>query len=387
MRATDTGPDDERQRPLQVRRADLARAVSDNLITSPQADALWAAWSAQAATASATTPMTGSSSTRPSGPTFGFTNVLYYFGGMLAVGSMSYFMVLSLAMIGAGALLALTLFNIALCLWGARALEARAVPTPAGILATLVIVMAPLAAWCLQNLAGLWPDGSTLHTFSDYHNYIDWRWLTLEATTLIVAASMMLRHRHPFMVMPIAVTIWYISMDAVSWLVHLHQDDLYDGSSWALYRNASLVFGLLTCLAAIWIDLRTRMAGSRQDFAFWLYVFGVMMFWSSMSASDSGSQLAKLAYCAINVAMVFFGAAIHRRVFTIFGGLGVTAYLGFEAYHVFEDSVWFPFVLFALGLAVVALGVLWQRRETAIQGRLSTLLPPFLRPLTAADFA
>lgn len=358
-------------RSVMVRHADLARVADQGLITPSQADALWAAWSDDSAMAPAATAATG--------PRFGFTNVLYYFGGLLAIGSMSLFMTLGWSALGPGGLLAITLANIAACLFGARWLERRELVIPAGILATLAIVMVPLALWCAQNLAGLWPDGDDMRKFSAYHERIDWRWLTLEVATLAAAAAMFLRHRHPFMVMPVAVTLWYVSMDGVQGLLALGSEYSLD---WALYREASLVFGLVMTLLAIWLDLRLRLAGSRQDFAFWLYVFGVVMAWSSLSLSDSGSQLGKLAYCAINVALVFFGAAIGRRVFTICGALGVVGYVGYLSHDLFSDSLMFPFALCALGLAVVALGVWWQRREAAIQARLAGLVPAFLRPLT-----
>jgi uncharacterized iron-regulated membrane protein len=49
---------------------------------------------------------------------------------------------------------------------------------------------------------------------------------------------------------------------------------------------------------------------------------------------------------------------------------------------VFKDSLLFPFALTLLGLAVVALGVWWQRREQAIRDTLVDHLPEALRPLT-----
>lgn len=362
-------------RSVTVRRADLARAAAGGLISPSQATALWSDWIGDPAL----TPAATLRASAPTGPRFSFTNVLYYFGGMLAIGSMSLFMSMGWSALGPGGLFTITLVNILVCLLGAGWLERRALQTPAGILATLALVMAPLAVWCLQNLLGLWPDGEDVRKFSAFHEVIDGRWLAMEALTLAAAVVLFVRFRHPFMVMPVAVTVWYVSMDAVDGLLR------HSGYDWALFRDASLVFGLLTTLAAIWVDLRVRLAGSRQDFAFWLYVFGVVMAWSSLSLHDSGSALGKLAYCAINVALVFFGAAIGRRVFTILGALGVAGYLGTLSHDLFKDSLVFPFALCLLGLGVVALGVWWQRREAAIASVFSAWLPAFLQPLAAPD--
>jgi hypothetical protein len=358
-------------------RTDLARAARDGLISDQQADALWAAW------AEGGLRLVREAAGAPAGPRFGFTNVLYYFGGMVAIGAMSLFMGLGWAAFGPGGLLAITLAAIAACLFVAQRLEQHALPTPAGILATLAIVLVPLAAWCAQHLLGLWPEGTLPDRFSAFHERIDWRWLTLEAVTLAAGLAMLVRHRQPFMVMPIAVTLWYVSMDLADGIVRSHAADAYayGDDSWALRRQVSLVFGLLTLLAAVWVDLRLHLARSRKDFAFWLHLFGAIMAWSALSLSDSGSPLGKLGYCAVNVALVFYGAAIGRRVYTVLGALGVTFYLGDLSHTVFRDSLMFPFMLCLLGLGIVALGVWWQRHEAALQARLAAWLPAFMRPL------
>lgn len=357
---------------VMLRRATLAQAAGQGVISEVQAAALWSAWSVDPAL---------HAPAAAAGPAFGFTNVLYYFGGLLAIASMSIFMTLGWADLGPAGLLAITLVNIVLCLAGARRLEQRSLPIPASILATLAIVMVPLATWCLQHLLGLWQAGFEFDRFSDYHTYVDGRWLTLEAVTLAAALAMLVRHRHPFMVMPVAVTLWYASMDLARRVAMASAPAYVD--EWRLYRDVSLVFGLLTCVAAIGIELRGRAAGSRKDFAFWLYMFGVLMFWSSLSSLGDGALSGLLVYGLVNVAMVFFGAAIGRRVFTVFGGLGTAGFIGDLAHRLFADSLVFPFAMCLLGLGIVALGVWWQRHEAALQQRLAAHLPAFLRPLAA----
>ena len=80
------------------------------------------------------------------------------------------------------------------------------------------------------------------------------------------------------------------------------------------------------------------------------------------------------------MALVLAGAAIGRRVFTVFGALGVAVYLGYLSHQVFKDSLLFPLALTLLGLGLVALGVWWQRHETAIAARLARYVPVGLQP-------
>jgi hypothetical protein len=148
-------------------------------------------------------------------------------------------------------------------------------------------------------------------------------------------------------------------------------------------RDVSLVFGIGTCAVALWVNVRTHLAklpAWRQDYAFWLHLFGAIMFWGGLSLRDSGSEWAKFGYALINVVLVFWGAAIGRRVYTVLGALGVSFYLGYLSHRVFENSLMFPFALTLLGLGVVALGIWWQRHEQEINTQLGRWLPPALRP-------
>jgi hypothetical protein len=69
----------------------------------------------------------------------------------------------------------------------------------------------------------------------------------------------------------------------------------------------------------------------------------------------------------------------------------VTGYIGHLAYRVFEDSVLFPFALTFLGLAIIALGVIYQRNRGQLEQFLFTrlpagwlaFLPPRVRPPAA----
>jgi Ca2+/Na+ antiporter len=250
-------------------------------------------------------------------------------------------------------------------------LEQKQLHVPAGIMATLAVVMVPLAIFGAQMALGYWDDSKP---FRDYHVFIDWRWIMMELGTLAIGAVLLWRYRFPFMLMPISVTLWYMSMDLVPFLFG-------DWRDWEIRKFISLWFGLAMVLLALWVDLRSRRT---RDYAFWLYIFGVLTFWGGLSLLDSGSELGKLAYCGINVAMILTGAVLGRRVFAVAGGIGIAGYLGHLSYRVFKDSLVFPFALSLIGLAIIWLGVLWQRREAEWSLKLRAYLPAALRELIEA---
>ncbi|BAK75993.1 hypothetical protein NH8B_1167 [Pseudogulbenkiania sp. NH8B] len=338
---------------MELDRERLDQAVTRGVISAQQAEGLWQFLAESGHDT----------------PSFRFVHILYYLGGLIAIGAMSLFMTLGWERFGGGGLLLICLVyavaGVALTEWLLR----RRLPIPAGITATFVVVLTPLAVYGLQQLLGWWAGP---FTYRDYHVFIDGRWLMMELATLAVGAIALWRYRLPFLVMPVAVTLWYMSMDLTPFLAG--DPDV----GWELRKLVSLWFGLAVVLLALWVDIRSR---RDQDFAFWLYLFGVMAFWCGLSLLRSDSELGKFFYLCVNLGMIVVGAVLSRRVFVVYGALGTAGYLGHLAYDVFKDSLLFPFALTLLGLGVVALGIVWQRHEAAISQWLRQPLPRPLREL------
>ena len=305
-------------------------------------------------------------------PGFKPAHILYYLGGLIAIGAMSLFMTLGWESFGGTRLLFISIFPMVAALGAVEWLRARGMMLPAGVLAAFAVVLVPLAVYGLQHMLGLWADGGAGSSYRNYHYYIDWRWILMELTTLAAGAVVLWRYRMPFTVMPLAVTLWYMSMDVTEMLLGHYSLFSHEG------KVISALFGIAMTLLALWIDLRNR---SDKDYAFWLYIWGVLTFWGALSSMDSGSEFGKLVYCLINVLMIGIGAALSRRVFAVFGGFGLAGYLGHLSYTVFRDSLLFPVALTAIGIAIIDAGVFWQRREAAIGASLRQWLPGPVRLL------
>lgn len=340
---------------MNLDRPSLDAAVSRSILSAEQAERLW--------------KFLGE--TGRDAPGFRFAHVLYYLGGVVAIGAMTLFMTKGWERFGGTGIFVIAVGYCVIALALTMHLIRRGHPIPAGLTGALAVALVPLAIYGAQVMLGYWPE--TAMGYRDYHYKIDWRWLMMEFGTLIAAVVMLQRLRLPFMTMPVAVTLWYMSMDIVPFLYG------ETGSwNWELRKFVSLWFGLAMTLLAFWVDIRAR---KDKDYAFWLYLFGVLTFWGGLSSLNSDSEVGKFFYCCINVAMIIIGAVLGRRVFAVFGGIGVAMYLGHLSYKVFRDSMLFPLALSAIGLGVVGLGILWQKREEAIAQRLRAFLPNELREL------
>lgn len=337
---------------MDVSRKTLSDAVSRNIISSGQADALFAFLSEQS----------------QHKPKFTLTHVLYYFGGLIAIGAMTLFMNLGWESFGGAGIVFISLLYAGVGLTLTNRFAANNHVIPAGICATFVVCLTPLAIYGVQQWLGIWPDSTE---YRDYHRQVRAYWLYMELGTLVTGIIIAWRYKYPFLIMPVAVTLWYLTMDLTA---------LLSGGdhTWELRKLVSMYTGLLMIGLAFWVDIRSRHSA---DYAFWIYLFGVIAFWCGLSLQNSDSELTKFLYFCINLFMIFVGVLLVRRVFVVFGALGSCGYLSHLAFNVFENSWLFPIALTAIGLGIIYLGILWQKHEKSISQHARAILPTPLREL------
>ena len=337
---------------MKITKENLSDAVKKNILTPVQADELFDFLKSQP----------------DIGPVFDFTHVLYYLGGLIAIGAMTLFMNLGWESFGGWGIFFISLAYAGTGLKLANHFQNKKLAIPAGICATFVVALTPLAVYGLQQASGLWPDDTI---YNEYHRYIKWHWLYLELGTLAVGTIIAWRYKYPFLIMPIAVTLWYMSMDITAMI---SGGDI----TWELRKLVSLYCGLLIIGLAFWVDIRAR---KTADYAYWLYIFGVIAFWSGLSFQSSDSEIAKFIYFTINIFMIVVGVLFIRRVFVVFGAIGVCGYLGYLASSVFEDSWLFPVALTVIGFLIIYLGIFWQKNESQITEKARGYLPLEIREL------
>lgn len=290
-------------------------------------------------------------------------HVGYYFGALLVIGAMGWFMTngwdsfrgWQLFVIAGG--YAAVFFLAGRQLWSQPLFR-----IPAGLLLTIGVCMTPLAVFGLERQFNLWPS-SDPGSYTRFHPYIDASWVAMEVATVAVAAVALRYFRFPFLTAPAAYALWYMSMDLSALVL---------GRNWE-WRDRCIIsalFGVGMLAVSYWFDRRTEM-----DYSFWGYLFGLMSFTGGLSFLDSGNQLAKLGYCLIHLVLIVISLVLRRKVFLVFGGLGVFGYLCNEAYTYFRNSVAFPFVLSFIGIAIIVIAMKFKKNEAALQQRVAAWLP------------
>lgn len=341
---------------MRIGKTDLDWAASQGVITTAQADALWRALDERTADA----------------PKFDLVHVAYYGGALLVIAAMGWFLTdVWESLHGAGIfLIALTYAALFLCLgvwaWGRKTLR-----TPGGLLVTMAVCMTPLAVYGLQRWTGVWPFDDP-GSYVDFHRWIRGGWFAMEMATLAAGLAALRHIRFPFLTAPIAFVLWYVSMDLTPIIAGGADID------WVLRRKVSMWFGLGMLAATYVIDRRTR-----EDFAFWGYLFGLVAFWGGLTLQHSDSELAKFIYFLINLALMLTSVFLRRRAFLVFGAMGAFGYFYHLAETVFRNSFAFTIVLTVLGLSIILAGVQLRRHGPRIEAAVLAAMPAWamrLRP-------
>jgi hypothetical protein len=298
---------------------------------------------------------------------FQLAHVAFYFGAMLIMAAMGWLLTEAWMRIGDWALLLIASLYILLLTLFAVNLQRRVQPVAAGVLAAVAVSIVPLAVFAIERLVGWWPMDDAQANYHQYYTYVQGGWLAMEAATVLAGLLMLRLIPYPFIVMPTAVALWFMSMDLSEWF-------LGSPFSWEQRREVSLWFGLGLLVFFVGVDGRTR-----EDYAHWGYLAGLAAFWGGLTLVDSGSELGKALYCLINIALMGMAVLLRRPVFMVFGALGVAAYLGYLSYEVFADSLLFPVVVTLIGLGVIGLGLVYQKRRERLSRVMRDCLPGWVR--------
>jgi len=339
---------------MQIDRGDLDAAVSRRIVDADQAAALWRFFGER----------------HPARARFTGLNVAYFFGALVVIGAMGWLMTLGFQRMGPWAVCATAVaYGAAFTVAGDRLWHSGDLKIPGGLLYTMAVCMTPLAIWGLETATSFWAAGNP-GNYRDFYPFIRGSWIWMEAGTVVVALLALRRVKFPFLVAPAAVALWFMSMDFAAYLAGDRHWQL------ALGQRVSITFGLAMLFVAYLVDHRTR-----EDFAFWLYLFGMTALWGAITSMDSGSEWRRFLYCLLNLAFIAISVLLRRRVFLLYGAIGVNAYLVRLAWTVFKDSMLFPFALTALGLSVIAVTVKYQRNRQAVDARLQSWVPEWVREL------
>src|SRR5829696_5354281 len=333
---------------MRVSKQDFAGAASEGMISEGQAEDLWRVLERRDADR----------------PRFDLPHVAYYLGALVVISAMTWFMTLGWERFGGRGILAISLsYALGFVVAGGLLWREKGLRIPGGLLVTAAVCMVPLAVYGFERMTGMWLQGTPV-AYEDFYDYIKGGWFPMEVATVGAGLVALRFFRFPFLTAPIAFALWFMSMDLSPLIYGEHY---YEAQG---YQVVSLVFGLVVLVGAYVVDRRTE-----EDYAFWGYLFGMFAFWGGLTLLEGGGELDWFFYSLVNLALVILSVLLQRRVFIVFGSVGVFGYVGHLAWEIFEDSLVFPFVLSAVGIAIIALGILYAKNKERVERGVLSRVP------------
>lgn len=241
--------------------------------------------------------------------------------------------------------------------------------TAGGLLITLAVFMAPLFVLGLKMYLGKVPDQKYSFFFDLFQTSEKSTRLFMELATIVAGIAALSFIRFPFLTFPISIALWFMSGTL--------SDYIWEGG-WVSYDReflTSLWCGLGMMAVAFLIDQRTK-----KDYSFWLYLFGLIAFsWGILILFDNTTQWIKFGYFVINFVLILISFLLGRKVFLVFGALGIFIYLCYLSFDLFSNWAVFSIVMSLIGLIFISLGIFYQRYERRIQAFVQMLLPTPLK--------
>lgn len=304
------------------------------------------------------------------GAAFTAANVAYYLGGAIVICAMTFFMVQvwsNDAEIVALALCYMVLLGV-IGGWLYRRPETR---RPGGILVTAATSLTPLLVYGLIKLSGGWTKANDPGSYSAFYEVVNKSWVPMEIATIVVGLVALRFVRFPFLTLPVAFALWFLSMDATGLFTHA---DAWSDAWLDTRRTVSIAFGIVMLSIAVAVDRRTD-----EDYGFWLYLYGTSAFAFGITILWDKNQWHLAAFALICLGMIVVSVLLGRRVLTVAGGLGIFSYCSQLAYEYFKSEQGiFVLALTLIGLAVIFVGIAYQRNEATIQGALLAACPGWL---------
>jgi hypothetical protein len=295
-------------------------------------------------------------------PRFDLVHVLYYAGALLVIGAMGLLADAAFQQFGGWALTAIAALYGAGFFWLGRLLwKDPETHVPGGLCVAVAVAMAPAAVYGALVAIGFAQSQPALGR------------IAMEIAAIAAGALAMRRFPFPFLLLIVGVAGWMLATDVAALIAHGGRPG-WD-SAWELRRSVTQGVGVVMILAGWAIDLRNVAAG---DFGFWPHALGSAALWGATTLDD---DLRSPLYCAFSIALIALGLFLGRRVYALFGGIGVAVYLGVLAFATLRDTFAFAVALSVIGVAVVLAGLVLERNRGRVSAWLDAWLPDALRAL------
>ncbi len=306
-----------------------------------------------------------------------FVTVAYAIGAMLVVFAFAWFLADRWKSLGPWGVLGVALVYAALLVGCSLWLARRGFRQASAIALTLAVALAPVVAWSVQVVTGLWPSDVHGDWLSATNPWMAVCWIVSDLFTLLTALLAFRWRPSVALTIPMTLMLWGLSL-------HLYRAVAGESLVLSLDKWLMLANGLLICAVAGEIDRRQHRGRARgHDFAFWFWLGGLFAFAIAYLSLWGGAGPWRHTMVAVSAILIALSLLLRRRTHLAFGFAALFGYLTYLALDLLRDYLSLPAVLATLGIVLI-LGTVWaQRRFPQLVERVNAergeaVLPPMI---------
>lgn len=319
---------------IKISHHDLKKAQEKGIINTHQVHALWQYLNQQ----------------NLSSNNYNFSNLLFFLGGFIAIAAITIFLGTNFFTFGKWWLFCIALIYWVIGLIAAKIFNDKDLKTPRDISLLFVTSITPLLIFSIMKVLNIWENNPPFHVLG-LIELLDWHSLVIELGTLLVACLLFWIAPSSLLMLPITLCSWVIAVDLPD---HLNANLILTN-----FKYYSCIFGLICTLVAIYLDT----SATKRTYCYWPYVVGLTAFWFGLLGSFLNNELSWFLFCVMNIVLLILGIVFTRKILLIYGGLGVSFYIGHLAYDIFHDSIYLPFILSLIGILIILCGVVVQKTK------------------------
>lgn len=341
---------------MKINKSLLNKAVAVGIINTQQAEQLWQLMIQDEETQ---TP-------------FNFVNLLFYLGGFIAICSVTFLVSPYIINLGRWGLVSV-LFAYGIGAFGlSQYFLKNKFSIPAALCLIFIVSLTPIFLSSLQYAIWVNKDPNPIDIFKFFSLYQD-NYFYIELGTWIVNFLFFLVYRFSILLLPLCLISWYLSSE----IIHL----IFGFSfSFSIFFKTSIIFGMICIITAIYLDIKNK---KPYIHSFWLYIVGVFSFWLGYTNQLlTNTEWSWFGFALMNFILLCLGTIFLRRVFLVFGSLGIFIFLGHIIYELFTklNINWLlgSLILTLLGLFLIKIGMLIHQHHPKIKIFINQFLPsPF----------
>jgi hypothetical protein len=132
--------------------------------------------------------------------------------------------------------------------------------------------------------------------------------------------------------------------------------------AWIMDRDFPLELTAATCGGFILLGIALALWG-RKLYGFWFKLYGLVGLYIAFTALFVQSESILLGFVFLVVYLIMIGFSLRFRevIYLVFGAIGFYTYIIRLVFDTFEGTVYFPLLLGGIGVSIIVVAVLYQR--------------------------